>query len=165
MTTARDPTRDAQFRQVLGHFATGLSLLTAPGPVGMTVQALMSLSLDPPLIALGIGRQSRAWPSVRRAGVFCLNLLTDEQEALAWRFGRPGGDKFDRVAWRSGPNDIPELTEAHAWIDCAIRDEHDGGDHHLVVASVLGLRVGSGAPLIFHRGRAKRLGLRGGNQA
>jgi 3-hydroxy-9,10-secoandrosta-1,3,5(10)-triene-9,17-dione monooxygenase reductase component len=156
---AGNRTFGGEFRQVLGHFATGLSVLTAPGPVGMTVQALMSLSLDPPLIAIGIGRRSRAWPSVRRAGVFCVNLLTADQEELAWRFGLRLGDedRFADVDWRAGPHGAPELAQAHAWIDCTIRDEHDGGDHFLVVADVRDLRVGSGDPLIFHRGRAGRL--------
>jgi flavin reductase (DIM6/NTAB) family NADH-FMN oxidoreductase RutF len=152
-----DPALAADFRQVLGHFATGLSVLTAPGPVGMTVQALMSLSLDPPLIALGIGRATRSWPAVRRAGVFCLNLLTADQADVAWRFGSPGAEKFDGPHWRAGVHGVPELTEAHAWIDGGVRDEHDGGDHILVVARVRGLRVGSGDPLIYHRGRAVRL--------
>jgi 3-hydroxy-9,10-secoandrosta-1,3,5(10)-triene-9,17-dione monooxygenase reductase component len=157
MTMGIGSTFGAEFRHVMGHFATGLSLLTGPGPVGMTVQALMSLSLEPPLLALGIGRRSRAWPAVRRGGLFTLNVLTAEQEDLAEHFGRSGQKRFTGPGWRLGPYGAPELVEAHAWIDCTIRDEHDGGDHFLVVAGVRGLRVGSGEPLIYHRGRAGRL--------
>ena len=160
--SARDPNLAEDFRHVLGHFATGLSVLTAApagvgGPVGMTVQALMSLSLRPPLIALGIDRRSRAWPQIRGAGVFCVNLLRVEQEELAWRFGRSGLGKFDGVGLRAAPGGRVELPEAIAWIDCRVRAEHDGGDHWLVVAAVDGLRLGAGEPLIFHRGRAGRL--------
>jgi flavin reductase (DIM6/NTAB) family NADH-FMN oxidoreductase RutF len=157
MTTAHGATFAAEFKHVLGHFATGLSLLSAPGPVGMTVQALMSLSLEPPLIALGIARESNAWPTVRRTGRFTLNVLTADQEAVARYFGRSGDKRFTGPGWRIGPHGAPELIEAHAWIDCTVRDEHDGGDHFLVVAGVHGLRVGSGEPLIYHRGRAGRL--------
>lgn len=157
MTAMRDPRRGEDFRHVLSHFATGLSVLTAPGPIGMTVQAMMSLSLEPPLIALGIGRQSRVWSQVRRGGLFCVNLLTTDQEHLAWRFGSPGESTFVDAEWRIGPYGVPELRESHAWIHCAIRDEHDGGDHFLVVATVNGLRVGTGDPLIYHRGRIGRL--------
>ncbi|MFB9239324.1 flavin reductase family protein [Plantactinospora siamensis] len=162
--SVRDPSVAAHFRQVLGHFATGLTLLTSRGrdgaPIGMTIQALMSLSLDPPLIALGVGRHSRSWERVRRAGGrFRLNLLTTDQAELAWQFGRyaDGEHRFTGSAWRIGPAGLPELVRAHAWIDAAVRDEHDGGDHVLVVASVGSLRVGAGEPLIFHRGRPGRL--------
>ncbi|WP_433073182.1 flavin reductase family protein [Dactylosporangium sp. CA-052675] len=158
--SGHDPALEADFRHVLGHFATGLSVLTADagaGPVGMTVQALMSLSLAPPLIALGIDRRSRTWPQIRRAGRFCVNLLRVEQEELAWRLGRSDTGKFDGVGLRAGREGRPELPEAIAWIGCAVRAEHDGGDHWLVVAEVDELRLGSGEPLIFHRGRAGRL--------
>jgi flavin reductase (DIM6/NTAB) family NADH-FMN oxidoreductase RutF len=148
--SALDPARAADFRQALGHFASGLVVLTAGGPVGMTVQSLMSLSLDPPLVALGIDRRSRVWPSID--GVFCLNVLTDAQHDLAWRFGRTGPDKFEGGHWQIHDG-VPELRDAHAWIHCLVRDEHDGGDHLLVVADVRGLRLGAGQPLLFHRGR------------
>ncbi|MET0425409.1 MAG: flavin reductase family protein [Actinoplanes sp.] len=146
-----DPAQAADFRLVIGHFASGLVVLTTPGPAGMTVQSLMSLSLDPPLVALGISRRSRVWPTV--TGPFNLNVLNAGQYDLARRFGATGPDKFAGEHWRM-VDGVPELTEAHAWLRCTVQAEHDGGDHLLVVAHVRGLRLGSGQPLLYHRGRA-----------
>jgi 3-hydroxy-9,10-secoandrosta-1,3,5(10)-triene-9,17-dione monooxygenase reductase component len=158
-----DPAQAADFRLALGHFASGLVVLTAPGPAGLTVQSLMSLSLAPPLVALGIDRRSRVWPTV--SGPFCLNVLHAEQYELARRFGATGPDKFAGQHWRAAEDGVPELTEAHAWLRCGVHAQYDGGDHHLVVAEVCGLRLGSGEPLLFHRGHAgtfeKRMGRQG----
>ncbi|MBX7268197.1 flavin reductase family protein [Micromonospora sp. Llam7] len=106
------PVRTSDFRKVLGHLATGLSVLTAPGPVGMTIQAMMSLSLNPPLVALGIRRASREWPDVRRAPLFRLNLL-DRGTARRCSPSSVSGN-HDQIAagarrtagggWTSGPN-------------------------------------------------------------
>ena len=152
-----DPARAEDFRLALGHFASGLVVLTTPGPAGMTVQSMMSLSLSPPLVALGVDRRSRVWPLVD--GEFCLNVLTADQHELAHRFGRPGPDKFRAAQWAIGDDGMPELLEAHAWMRCAVRAEHDGGDHLLVVAEVRALRLGSGEPLLYHRGRAGRFNI------
>jgi len=156
--TVLDPSLKQDFRTALGHFATGLCVLTSPGPAGMTVQSMMSLSLEPPLLALGISRRSTLWEEVRHDGVFCLNLLRADQEDLVWRFGStPRTNRFDGVAWHPAPDGIPELAKAHAWIRCRMYAENDGGDHWLVVARVDALRLGVGDPLIFHRGRLGRL--------
>jgi flavin reductase (DIM6/NTAB) family NADH-FMN oxidoreductase RutF len=152
--TVLDPTRASDFRQALSHFASGLVVLTTPGPAGMTVQSLMSLSLVPPLVALGVDRRSRVWSMV--TGEFCLNVLAADQNDLAQRFGRPGPDKFQSANWLTGTDGVPELYDAHAWMRCAANAEYDGGDHLLVVAEVRGLRVGAGEPLLYHRGRAGR---------
>jgi len=145
----------AAFRAVLGRFASGLVVVTATGaagPVGMTVQALMSLSLDPPLVALGVDRRSGSWAQVRPGDALRLNLLREDQAGLARAFGRPGPRTFDPLAWQldAGP---PRLRAAHAWVDARLERQHDGGDHHLAVAAVEGLEAGTGEPLLFHRGR------------
>jgi len=149
-----DPARAEDFRLALGHFASGLVVLTVPGPAGMTVQSMMSLSLVPPLVALGIDRRSRVWPRVTNE--FCLNVLTADQYELAHRFGRSGPDKFRTAQWVIADDGVPELLDAHAWMRCAVHAQHDGGDHLLVVADVRSLRVGVGEPLLYHRGRAGR---------
>ncbi len=92
-------------REVLGHFATGVTIVTAMEgvePVGFTCQAFTSLSLDPPLVALAPGKSSTSWPRIAAAGSFCVNILADDQEALSRDFAVSGGDKFTGVGWRPG---------------------------------------------------------------
>jgi len=151
------PTFDgARFRQVLGHFCTGVTVVTsAPGePVGLTVQSFTSVSLDPPLVAVCPARTSTSWPRIRSAGVFCANVLAEDQEALARVFATRGADKFQGVGWAPSVSTAsPVLDGVLAWIDCRIEAEHDGGDHLVVLARVVGMGLGrSGRPLLFYRG-------------
>ena len=149
---------DAQhFRQVLGHFATGVTILTAVDdgePVGFTCQSFSSLSLDPPLVTVAPQRTSTTWPRIRRAGRFCANILVEGQEQLGQAFARSGTDKFAGVRWTPSPAGCPVLEDALAWVDCEVVQEVDGGDHVIVVSRVLDLAVLSDAPpLLFFRGR------------
>lgn len=145
----------AQFRQVLGHFATGLTVVTAMeegAPVGFTCQAFTSLSLDPPMVALAPAKTSTSWPRMARAGAFCVNILADDQEAIGRAFAKPGGDKFNGLAWHLGEAGTPVLDGVLAWVECALGEIHDAGDHELVTGRVLRLGVGSGGPLLYYRG-------------
>jgi 3-hydroxy-9,10-secoandrosta-1,3,5(10)-triene-9,17-dione monooxygenase reductase component len=149
------PFEQGEYRAVLGHFATGVVILTAlhrGRPVGLTAQSFFSLSLDPPLVAVAPGKASQSWPSVADAGSFCANILADTQEALARTFANSGADKFAGVGWTAAPSGPPRLHDCLAWVDCSIDTIHDAGDHHLVVARVLGLETGAGRPLLFYRG-------------
>ena len=143
------------FRAVLGHFASGVVLVTGMhdgGPAGFTCQSFFSLSLDPPLIAIAPGKSSTSWPKVASSGVFCANILSSEQEGLAWTFSQSGADKFAGVGWSPAANGAPRLHGSLAWLDCAIEDVHEAGDHWLVTARVTELEGGSGQPLVFYRG-------------
>jgi len=147
----------AEFRSVLGHFASGVVVITAivdGRPVGFTCQSFFSLSLDPPLVALAPGRSSTSWPKIARAERLCVNVLAAGQEALARAFAVSGADKFSGVGWSapSTPGGGPRLHGALAWIDRVVEQVHDGGDHFLVIAAVLGLVAGQGSPLVFYRG-------------
>jgi 3-hydroxy-9,10-secoandrosta-1,3,5(10)-triene-9,17-dione monooxygenase reductase component len=144
-----------EFRTVLGHFASGVVVVTGGhehSPTGFTCQSFFSLSLDPPLVALAPGKSSTSWPRVAEAGAFCANVLADDQEALARTFATSGADKFAGVGWSPAPTGVPRLHGALAWVDCTIATVHDAGDHHLVVARVVGLESGPGRPLLFYRG-------------
>ncbi|MEN3267639.1 MAG: 3-hydroxy-9,10-secoandrosta,3,5(10)-triene-9,17-dione monooxygenase reductase component [Pseudonocardia sp.] len=147
----------AAMRDVLGHFASGVVVVTAAGPdgrLGFTCQSFASLSLDPPLVSFAPARTSSTWPRIREAGVFCVNVLADDQEALSAGFARSGVDKFAGVDWRRGPDDAPLLGGACAWIGCTFWREYDGGDHTIVVGQVRDLAAdASRSPLLFHRGR------------
>jgi 3-hydroxy-9,10-secoandrosta-1,3,5(10)-triene-9,17-dione monooxygenase reductase component len=144
-----------EFRTILGHFASGVVVVTGGHdrtPTGFTCQSFFSLSLDPPLVALAPGKSSTSWPRVAEAGAFCANVLADDQEALARTFANSGADKFAGVGWSPAPSGVPRLHGALAWIDCTIETVHDAGDHYLVVAGVVGLESGPGRPLLFYRG-------------
>jgi 3-hydroxy-9,10-secoandrosta-1,3,5(10)-triene-9,17-dione monooxygenase reductase component len=151
----------ARFREVLGHFATGVVVVTAVEdgfPVGFTCQAFSSLSLDPPLVALAPGKTSTSWPRVARAGRFCVNILSEDQEALSRAFAMSGGDKFAGVRWRPAQNGAPLLDGVLAWVECAFVEAHDAGDHELVVGLVEDMGVEGGRPLLFYRGGFGTLG-------
>ncbi len=145
-----------EMRDVLGHFASGVTVVTAVtggGPIGFTCQSFSSLSLDPPLVVFAPGRSSRTWPALRDIGRFCVNVLAVGQDAVSQNFARSGTDKFAGVRWRPSPHGSPVLDDVVAWIDGELWAEYDGGDHTLAVARVLDLGADGGRrPLLFHRG-------------
>jgi 3-hydroxy-9,10-secoandrosta-1,3,5(10)-triene-9,17-dione monooxygenase reductase component len=142
------------FRTVLGHFATGVAVVTAISegePAGLTVQSFCSLSLDPPLILLCPGLSSTSWPRIEAAGQLCVNLLAEGQEEIARQFARSGTDKYAGLDWTpSADTGSPTLDGALAWIDCRIEATYPGGDHVIAVCRVLGLEARTDLrPLIF----------------
>jgi flavin reductase (DIM6/NTAB) family NADH-FMN oxidoreductase RutF len=143
-------------REVLGHFVSGVTVVTAvtdDGPIGFTCQSFTSLSLDPPLVTFAPARTSRTWPRLRTIGRFCVNVLAEGQDDVSQNFARSAADKFDGVPWRPSPHGSPVLEEVVAWIDGELWAEYDGGDHTLVVARVLDLGADPDRrPLLFHRG-------------
>jgi flavin reductase (DIM6/NTAB) family NADH-FMN oxidoreductase RutF len=143
-------------REVLGHFASGVTVvtaLTADGPAGFTCQSFSSLSLDPPLVAFAPARTSQTWPALRAIGRFCVNVLAEGQDAVSRNFARSGVDKFDGVRWAPSAHGSPVLDGVVAWIDGELWAEYDGGDHSIVVARVLDLGAEPDRrPLLFHRG-------------
>lgn len=170
----RAPVDQAEFRRVLGAFATGVTVITAPAPgppaktgapvpaeppAGFACQSFSSLSLDPPLVAFMVGRTSTTWPRIARAGVFCVNVLGADQGELCRRFAVSGADKFAGVAHTPAPvTGSPRLAGTAAWIDCVIHAVHTGGDHLIVVGRVEALDTDDGTPpLLFHRGRFGQL--------
>ncbi|MFK4099706.1 flavin reductase family protein [Streptomyces sp. NPDC019531] len=158
----RAPVDQGEFRRVLGNFASGVTVITAPGtpPAGFACQSFSSLSLDPPLVAFMVGRTSTTWPRIAHAGVFCVNVLSADQGELCRAFAVSGADKFTGVPHAPAPaTGSPRLDGTLAWIDCTIHAVHTGGDHLIVVGRVEALGTGEAAdgPLVFHRGRFGRL--------
>ncbi|MFE7661814.1 flavin reductase family protein [Streptomyces celluloflavus] len=156
----RAPVDQATFRAVLGHFASGVTVITAPeepGPAGFACQSFASLSLDPPLVTFLVARTSTTWPRIARAGVFCVNILGAGQDELCRGFAVSGGDKFAGVPYVAAPaTGSPRLVDVPAWVDCTIEAVHTGGDHLIVVGRVEALGTDATAaargPLLFHRG-------------
>ncbi|CAB4877765.1 unannotated protein [freshwater metagenome] len=147
-----DPT---QFRNVLGNLPTGVTVLTAhgaDGPTGMAANSVTSVSLDPPLILVCPAKSSTTWPTIDSTGAFCVNIMAEHHEEATRAFAMKDADRFSGVAWHHRPTG-PALDEAVAWIECRIRDEHDAGDHTIVVADVVAIDAADGAaPLVFFRG-------------
>ena len=144
-----------EFRRVLGQLPTGVTVLTAFAggmPVGMAANSVTSVSLAPPLLLACPARTSETWPLLRSAGRFCVNVLAEPQADLARRFSRRGIDRFEGIEW-SARDTGPGLPGAVAWIECALRSEHDAGDHTVVLADVLALEAAEGTPLVFFQGR------------
>ena len=167
----RAPVDQAEFRRVLGNFATGVTVVTAAAapasssapatdgettPAGFACQSFSSLSLDPPLVAFMVGRTSTTWPRIARAGAFCVNVLSQSQGDLCRGFAVSGADKFAGVVYDAAPvSGAPRLAGTLAWIDCTIHAVHTGGDHLIVVGRVdaLGTSDEDERPLLFHKGR------------
>jgi flavin reductase (DIM6/NTAB) family NADH-FMN oxidoreductase RutF len=146
-------------RDVLGHFATGVVVVTAQNTdgtlLGFTCQSFASLSLDPPLVSFAPARSSSTWPRIRNIGKFCVNVLAANHRDLSVGFARSGAgiDKFADVGWCPAPSGAPVLEGVSAWIDCTLWAEYDGGDHTIVVGHVHDLGSDPATlPLLFYRG-------------
>jgi 3-hydroxy-9,10-secoandrosta-1,3,5(10)-triene-9,17-dione monooxygenase reductase component len=146
----------AHYRQVLGHFPTGVTVVAgvADGePVGLAVGSFFSLSIDPPLVGFCVGKSSNSWAAMEPSGAFCVNILGDDQEDVCRVFAQSGDDKFATIGWAKTESGSPLINGVLAWIDCDLEAVHDGGDHHIVVGRVRGMDVGhQGDPLVFFRG-------------
>lgn len=157
---ADDPVAVAEarhFRDVLGRFASGVTVVTATSggePVGLTCQSFSSVSLDPPLVLFVPARTSRAWPLIHRSGRFCVNFLSSDQADLSNKMASRGVDKFEGVPWQpSRASGSPLLEGVLGYVDCAIHAVHEAGDHYVVIGRVLDLAAdAAGEPLLFFQG-------------
>ena len=145
-----------RFRAAMGHFTTGVAIVTADGPagaVGMTTNALCSLSLDPLLVLVCFDNAARTLPAVRASRRFGVNVLRAGQERLAGHFASkvPHDEKFGAVPHRLEAG-VPVLDDALAWLACELRDTLPGGDHTIVIGAVEAMGHDEGEPLVWHRG-------------
>jgi 3-hydroxy-9,10-secoandrosta-1,3,5(10)-triene-9,17-dione monooxygenase reductase component len=150
-----EQTDPATFRRVLGHFCTGVVIVTAVDdgtPVGMTCQSFSSLSLDPPLVLFAAAHTSTSWPRIRRARTFAVNILSDDQESLCRTFAVSGAEKFATVRWTAGVQGAPLLAGSVAHIECRLESVIAGGDHDIVIGAPLAMAEDPGrTPLLFFR--------------
>jgi 3-hydroxy-9,10-secoandrosta-1,3,5(10)-triene-9,17-dione monooxygenase reductase component len=146
----------ATYRTVLGHFATGVTIVTALAgdePVGMACNSFTSVSIDPPLVLFCAAKSSSTWPRIQSAGHFAVNVLAEDGEAVCRVFATKGADRFGAVTHHRGATGAPILADALAYIDCEKEAEHDAGDHVIVVGRVIDLGYATeGKPLLFYRG-------------
>jgi 3-hydroxy-9,10-secoandrosta-1,3,5(10)-triene-9,17-dione monooxygenase reductase component len=148
----------ADFKGAMGTFATGVTVVAGiedDHPVGFTCQSFVSLSLEPPFVALAPARTSTSWPRIAKGGSFCVNVLGDHQRELGEAFSVSGGDKFEGVDWVPAPvSGAPLIAGTLAWVDCSVELVHDAGDHELIIGRVLDVGLGDGeAPLLFFRSK------------
>jgi 3-hydroxy-9,10-secoandrosta-1,3,5(10)-triene-9,17-dione monooxygenase reductase component len=148
----------ATFRDALGHFCTGVTVVAAStpsGPVGFACQAFAAVSLEPPLVLFCPTRTSGTWPAIEAAGRFCVNVLARDQAPVSAVFGSRGTpDRFDGVRWAPSPGGAPVLLDALTWVEAEVESVHEAGDHHVVMGRVTAVGAASDMPpLLFHRGR------------
>ncbi|MET3998434.1 flavin reductase family protein [Marinobacterium sp. MBR-109] len=143
-------------RDALGLFATGVTVVTAPGsdgqPVGITANSFSSLSLEPPLVLWSLALRSPNCGAFEEGRPFAINVLQREQEALALQFARPVEDKFRDVEYQLNSHRVPLLDGAQAQLECTVEFTRVLGDHLLIVGRVDALTTLPSEPLLFYRG-------------
>jgi flavin reductase (DIM6/NTAB) family NADH-FMN oxidoreductase RutF len=151
-----------QFRRCLGHFATGVTVITcADGNgklCGITANSFSSVSLEPPLVLWNIAKVSRSLSAYLDAEHFGINVLTARQESVSANFARSDNDLFRDVAYELTARGVPKLANTLAWFDCRTHEVHECGDHYIIIGEVLDYEAYEGEPLMFYRGRYQRLG-------
>ncbi len=131
------------FRRVMGHFVTGVTVVSAlegERPWGITVNALSSVSLDPALVMIALDRRRKITPVVRAAGRYAVNILGEDQQALSDCFAgapvTPGREEFCGASWQPGETGLPLLEGAIASLECTVVQTHEAGDHDLFIGRV-----------------------------
>ncbi len=157
VTKHKPEIRPHQFREALGHYPTGVVIVTASGdaggPIGITAGSFMSVSLDPPLVSFTVERASKTLELLRTAGAFCVNVLSADQEDLCHRFATDDKGDFTNVAWHPAPSGAPVLDGVVSWVDCTYDSMIDAGDHRIVIGRVHEVDVSRAAlPLLAFQG-------------
>ena len=145
------------FRHVLGHYPTGVAVITAStdqGPVGMSMNSFTAVSLQPPLVLFCPALSSATWPLLRNVGRIAINVLSAGQESESRLFSSPVADRFSSIAWSVGQNGAPLLADALGWLECTVQAKYPAGDHTVVIAEIerMGVHQEIEEPLVFFRG-------------
>lgn len=164
--TERSDYRDAEFRDVMARFASGITVITgmagrADGgaePVGFTCQSFSSLSLDPPMVLFCPAKTSGTWRELRSSGRFTVNMLAESQERVSAVFAQRGSDRFDQIAWETGEFGTPRIDGALAHVDAELVQVVEAGDHDIAIGRVLSTaRRTVGRPLVYFGSRYQTL--------
>ena len=146
----------ATFRSVLGRFVTGVTVITtrsaAASIAGVTVSSFNTLSLDPPLVLWSLALAAPSLRTFRAASHFAVNILAQDQRALATQFARPAADKFDGVEIFAGLEGVPLIAGAVAYLECRFEQRYPGGDHELMIGRVVRAEVTDRTPLVYSHG-------------
>ena len=142
------------FRDALGRFATGVTIVTCTdqsGPLGITANSFASVSLDPPLVLWSPARASKRFAAFEAARHFAIHILSDTQAALCSTFATNGRD-FSALDWCAGEQGVPLIEDCLARFECSRHAVHEGGDHAIIVGRVETAQIGPGEPLLFSKG-------------
>jgi flavin reductase (DIM6/NTAB) family NADH-FMN oxidoreductase RutF len=149
------------FRNILGSFATGVTVVTtkdsAGKPVGMTANSFSSLSLDPPLVLWSIAKSASLYTEFTAAESFAIQILAKGQQHLSNQFSRKGIERFDGISYETNNRGVPLLNDCLARFDCELFSQADGGDHTIIVGYVAAMEELQLDPLIFHKGAYRTL--------
>jgi len=150
-----------EFRNALGNFATGVTIITAKGPngelVGVTANSFNSVSLEPPLVLWSIDKGSPSLPILENSSHFCVHILNENQGEECMAFAKSGTDKFGNVDYSEGLGGAPLLDGCLARFECKNVVHHEGGDHMIIVGEVERYETNEGEPLTFFRGQLGKL--------
>jgi len=150
-----------ELRRVMGHYATGIAVVTTHGPdgkrYGLTMNAVCSVSLTPPLLLICVDKKAESHPAFQPARGFVVNVLDHSQEEISRRFAVSGGEKFTGLAYRDGVTGAPILEGALAWVECRVVEVHDGGDHTIYLGEVEAAGAREGDPLLYFCGKYRLL--------
>ncbi len=150
-----------ELRRVMGHFATGVTVITTKdqegAPQGLTANAFMSLSLDPPLIVISVDKGASCYGCFAPQNGFTVNFLSEEQEEISRRFATKGIDKFDGLGWKAGDNGAAILDGVLGHVECKITQCYDGGDHTIVLGEIVSASASGDRPLLFFKGKYQKL--------
>lgn len=150
-----------ELRRVLGHFATGVTIITTRdkdgAPFGLTANAFTSLSLNPPLVVVCVDKTAQCYGCFHESKVFAVNFLSEDQEELSRRFATKNSAKFAGLEWYEGSNGAALIEGAMGHIECRIVQTHDGGDHTIMVGEIVSASASGDRPLIFFKGKYQRL--------
>jgi len=144
------------FRQCLGKFATGVTVVTCTDaggdPCGITANSFSSVSLDPPLVLWNIAKVSNSLAAYMNAEHFVINLLSAEQQPVSSHFARSDHTLFDNIEYTLSADGAPVLPDALATFECRTHQIHDSGDHYLIIGEVTGFQSDDREPLLFYNG-------------
>lgn len=145
------------FRNALGQFATGVTVVTAldgqGNKIGMTANSFSSVSLDPMLVLWSIARTATCFDSFMAADHFIVHVLNNRQQAISNQFASKCIDRFEGISHQSGLGGVPLLNDFSAAFQCQTEHQYEGGDHVIIVGRVMEFDTRDHAPLIFHSGR------------
>ncbi|MBD8005168.1 flavin reductase family protein [Bacillus norwichensis] len=150
-----------EFRNTLGHFATGVTVITTTNGmenIGLTANAFSSVSLEPPLILVCIDKKARSIEAFKKGRPFVVNILQQEQEAECWGFAKQGQDKFARANYTISEDGVPVLQGNLATIECNVEELIEGGDHYIITGKVKKANYDKEKnPLLFFRGEIRKM--------
>lgn len=145
-----------ELRRAAGQFATGVTIITSVdgsgSPVGCTVSSFCSLSLDPPLVLVCIGKDRAVHPVLTSGPGFVVNILSATQERIARLFANPTGERFGQLQTQPGLHGIPMIPECLAYVHCDLENDIEAGDHSIVVGRARRIDMGGGQPLLYSQG-------------